>query len=136
MIRLARDRDDALVRMRELEYRKNRHAEQDGKESAHQHLRAKNVTAEEVAEADRHQASKIDDRPHDRWEILLVIVISPAARLADQVELVDRLVDQGLLAAVRRMIREHRGPEFVRIERSVRYDIRSLERYLAENSSK
>ena len=39
-------------------------------------------------------------------------------------------------AALRRWRREHRGPEFVRIERSVRYDIRSLERYLAENSSK
>jgi hypothetical protein len=39
-------------------------------------------------------------------------------------------------AALRRWRREHRGPEFVRLGRSVRYDLRSLERYLAENSSK
>src|SRR5271155_215452 len=111
-VRLVSDCDNALVRMRQLEDRENRHAKQGRKESAHQHLRAKNVTAEEVAETDSHQASKIDHRPHDRWEILLVIVISPAARLADHVELIDRLVDQGLLTAVWWVIREHRGPEF------------------------
>jgi hypothetical protein len=39
------------------------------------------------------------------------------------------------VAALRRWRREHRGPEFVRCERCVRYDIRAIERFLAENCS-
>lgn len=39
------------------------------------------------------------------------------------------------VAALRRWRRERRGPEFTRLERCVRYSGRSLERYLAENSS-
>src|SRR5277367_6890338 len=57
-VRLVRDCDNALVGMRQLEDGENRHAEQGRKESAHQHLRAKNIAAEEVAEADRHHASE------------------------------------------------------------------------------
>jgi hypothetical protein len=39
------------------------------------------------------------------------------------------------VAALRRWRREHRGPEFVHCERCVRYDLRSIERFLTENSS-
>jgi hypothetical protein len=39
------------------------------------------------------------------------------------------------VAALRRWRRERRGPEFARLERCVRYDIRSLERFVTENSS-
>jgi hypothetical protein len=39
------------------------------------------------------------------------------------------------VAALRRWRREQRGPEFVRFERCIRYDLRAIERYLAENSS-
>ena len=99
--------------MRQFQDRENRHAEQNRKEPAHQHLGAKNIAAEEVAETDRHQASEIDHRPHDGREIFFVKVKPLAARLADEVELVDRLVHQHLLAAVRGVICEHRGPELV-----------------------
>lgn len=39
------------------------------------------------------------------------------------------------VAALRRWRREQRGPEFVHLERCVRYPARSLERYLVENLS-
>ena len=39
------------------------------------------------------------------------------------------------IAALRRWRREGRGPEFTHLERCVRYDVRSIERFLAENSS-
>jgi hypothetical protein len=39
------------------------------------------------------------------------------------------------VAALRRWRREQRGPEFVHCERCVRYDVRSIEKFLAENSS-
>jgi hypothetical protein len=38
-------------------------------------------------------------------------------------------------AALRRWRREKRGPEFTRLERCIRYDIKSIEAWLAENSS-
>jgi Helix-turn-helix domain len=39
------------------------------------------------------------------------------------------------IAALRRWRREGRGPTFIRLERCVRYDLRSIELFLAENSS-
>jgi hypothetical protein len=39
------------------------------------------------------------------------------------------------VAALRRWRREGRGPRFTRIERCVRYDVRAIERFVAENSS-
>jgi hypothetical protein len=39
------------------------------------------------------------------------------------------------IAALRRWRRESRGPRFTRVERCVRYDLRAIERFLAENSS-
>jgi predicted site-specific integrase-resolvase len=39
------------------------------------------------------------------------------------------------VAALRRWRREGRGPRFTRLERCIRYDIRAIERFLAENSS-
>lgn len=39
------------------------------------------------------------------------------------------------IAALRRWRREGRGPEFTRLERCVRYNIKSIECWLAENSS-
>ncbi len=39
------------------------------------------------------------------------------------------------VAALRRWRREGRGPEFTRLERCIRYDMRALERFLVENSS-
>ena len=39
------------------------------------------------------------------------------------------------VAALRRWRREGRGPEFTRLERCVRYPLRSIERYYSENSS-
>ena len=39
------------------------------------------------------------------------------------------------IAALRRWRREGRGPIFTRLERCVRYDLRSIELFLAENSS-
>jgi predicted site-specific integrase-resolvase len=39
------------------------------------------------------------------------------------------------IAALRRWRREGRGPEFTRLERCVRYNVRSIECWLAENSS-
>jgi hypothetical protein len=39
------------------------------------------------------------------------------------------------VAALRRWRRERRGPQFARIERCVRYDLRAIEVFLAENSS-
>ena len=39
------------------------------------------------------------------------------------------------VAALRRWRREGRGPAFVRCERCVRYDLRALERFLAERCS-
>jgi Helix-turn-helix domain len=39
------------------------------------------------------------------------------------------------VAALRRWRRERRGPQFARLERCVRYDLRSLERFVTENSS-
>lgn len=39
------------------------------------------------------------------------------------------------VAALRRWRRENRGPAFVRCERCVRYDLRTLEHFLAERSS-
>jgi hypothetical protein len=38
-------------------------------------------------------------------------------------------------AALRRWRREGRGPEFTRLERCVRYSVKSIEGWLAENSS-
>jgi hypothetical protein len=38
-------------------------------------------------------------------------------------------------AALRRWRREKRGPEFLRLERCVRYKVRSIESWLEENSS-
>ena len=38
-------------------------------------------------------------------------------------------------AALRRWRRERRGPEFIRCGRCIRYDLRSLEEFLKENSS-
>ena len=40
------------------------------------------------------------------------------------------------VAALRRWRRERRGPEFARLERCVRYDVRSLEKFVTENSSR
>jgi hypothetical protein len=40
------------------------------------------------------------------------------------------------VAALRRWRREGRGPRFTRLERCVRYDMRAIERFLAENSSR
>jgi hypothetical protein len=39
------------------------------------------------------------------------------------------------VAALRRWRREGRGPEFVHCERCVRYDVRAIESFLAQNSS-
>jgi len=39
------------------------------------------------------------------------------------------------VAALRRWRREGRGPEFAHLESCVRYPMRSIERYLTENSS-
>jgi Helix-turn-helix domain len=39
------------------------------------------------------------------------------------------------IAALRRWRSEGRGPHFTRLERCVRYDIRAIEGFLAENSS-
>jgi len=39
------------------------------------------------------------------------------------------------VAALRRWRREGRGPQFKRLERCVRYDLRAIERFLAENRS-
>ena len=39
------------------------------------------------------------------------------------------------IAALRRWRREGRGPIFTRLERCVRYDLRAIEAFLAENSS-
>jgi len=39
------------------------------------------------------------------------------------------------VAALRRWRHERRGPQFVRLERCVRYDMNSILRYLSENSS-
>jgi hypothetical protein len=39
------------------------------------------------------------------------------------------------VAALRRWRREDRGPAFTRCERCIRYDIRAIERFLADNSS-
>jgi hypothetical protein len=39
------------------------------------------------------------------------------------------------VAALRRWRREGRGPRFARLERCIRYDLRAVERFLAENSS-
>jgi hypothetical protein len=38
-------------------------------------------------------------------------------------------------AALRRWRREGRGPQFTRLERCVRYEIRAIENFIAENSS-
>jgi predicted site-specific integrase-resolvase len=40
------------------------------------------------------------------------------------------------IAALRRWRREGRGPEFTRLERCVRYSVRSIEDWLAENASR
>ena len=37
------------------------------------------------------------------------------------------------VAALRRWRREGRGPQFTRLERCIRYDLRAVERFLAEN---
>lgn len=39
------------------------------------------------------------------------------------------------VAALRRWRREHRGPQFTRLERCIRYDLRVIELYLLDNSS-
>jgi helix-turn-helix protein len=39
------------------------------------------------------------------------------------------------VAALRRWRREGRGPQFTHLERCVRYDLRAIEVFLAENSS-
>jgi hypothetical protein len=39
------------------------------------------------------------------------------------------------VAALRRWRREGRGPRFAKLERCIRYDVRALERFLAEHSS-
>lgn len=39
------------------------------------------------------------------------------------------------IAALRRWRREGRGPEFTRLERCVRYNVKSIEGWLAENTS-
>jgi len=39
------------------------------------------------------------------------------------------------IAALRRWRREGRGPKFTRLERCVRYNVNSIESWLAENSS-
>ena len=39
------------------------------------------------------------------------------------------------IAALRRWRREGRGPQFTRVERCVRYDMRAIERFLLENAS-
>jgi len=39
------------------------------------------------------------------------------------------------IAALRRWRREGRGPQFTRLERCVRYDVRALEHFVAKHSS-
>jgi hypothetical protein len=39
------------------------------------------------------------------------------------------------VAALRRWRREKRGPQFTRLERCVRYDMRAIERFVEENNS-
>ena len=39
------------------------------------------------------------------------------------------------VAALRRWRREGRGPQFTRLERCIRYDLRAIERFLAKHSS-
>jgi hypothetical protein len=39
------------------------------------------------------------------------------------------------VAALRRWRRENRGPAYTRCERCIRYDIRSIEKFLNDNSS-
>jgi hypothetical protein len=39
------------------------------------------------------------------------------------------------VAALRRWRREKRGPQFIHLERCIRYDLCSIERFLAENNS-
>jgi hypothetical protein len=39
------------------------------------------------------------------------------------------------IGALRRWRREGRGPEFTRLERCIRYNVKSIESWLAENSS-
>lgn len=39
------------------------------------------------------------------------------------------------IAALRRWRREGRGPQFTRLERCVRYEVRAIEEWVAENSS-
>jgi predicted site-specific integrase-resolvase len=40
------------------------------------------------------------------------------------------------VAALQRWRREGRGPRFARVEGCIRYDLRAIERFLADNSSK
>jgi hypothetical protein len=53
-------------------------------------------------------------------------------RMIDEREAAKRLGVS--VAALRRWRRERRGPNFTRVERCIRYDIRSLEKFLAENT--
>jgi hypothetical protein len=39
------------------------------------------------------------------------------------------------VAALRKWRRERRGPQFIQLERCIRYDLRSIERFLAVNNS-
>jgi predicted site-specific integrase-resolvase len=39
------------------------------------------------------------------------------------------------VAALRRWRHEGRSPQFIRLERCIRYDVRTIERFLSENSS-
>jgi hypothetical protein len=53
-------------------------------------------------------------------------------RLADEKETAKRLDVSA--AALRRWRHEGRGPQFVRLGRCIRYDLRAIEKYLAEHS--
>jgi predicted site-specific integrase-resolvase len=39
------------------------------------------------------------------------------------------------VAALRRWRREGRGPQFTRLQRCIRYDVRAIEKFLAEHTS-
>src|SRR5579885_361708 len=61
--RLVRNHHRALIRMGQFQDCQYRHPQQDREEQAHRQLRAEDIAAEEVAEADGDSAAEIDHHP-------------------------------------------------------------------------
>jgi hypothetical protein len=89
----------------------NGQTDQAGKSPAHYSLGSEHAGAEEVAEADRDDATDIDRDPYNRRQILMVVHVAKPPGITETRHLIDAFVEEGLLSRFGRGVAEQKIPQ-------------------------